>query len=72
MATNLKNITVNGVPLKIYVDEEAKQEIRSQHSVEVGSLNRGIKPHIITSSVRNHSGARSSHGRVIYSAGGHQ
>lgn len=71
---DLKNITFNGVPLEIIIDEEIREEIRSNHQKEVVSLGFVVarsRTHS-TSVFRNHSGARTSRGRVIFSAGGAQ
>jgi hypothetical protein len=67
---NLKNITVNGVPLEKVIAEALGEEYRSHHNAEVkemavlASMSRPSATHVF----RNHSGARSGRGRVIYSA----
>lgn len=63
---DLRNITVNGIPLKIYVDEEIKTEIQTNYQQSVADLSFVKQVHI-TSKFRNTSGSRSGKGRVIYS-----
>lgn len=62
------NVTVNGVPVKVYVDEEVKQEINTHRNYEVGTIARSCHSHIITKKIRNTSGSRSGRGRIIFSA----
>ena len=62
------SISVNGVPLAIYVDEQTNDEITANHKQEIGTTRRSIGSHIITRKIRNISGSRSGRGRIIYSA----
>src|ERR1700722_19515208 len=65
-----KNITVNGVPLASVVAEEVGAEYRFHHTAEVNAMKfvaTYSKSHN-SASFRNHSGARTGRGRVIYSA----
>ena len=66
--SDLSNITINGRPLKVFVDEEVQQEVNTHHAAEIGTIARSTRCHILSNSIRNHSRARSSKGRVIYSA----
>lgn len=68
------SISVNGVPLAVYVDEKINDEITAHRKAEVGTTRRSIGSHIITRKIRNTSGSRSGRGRIIYSvnAGGAQ
>lgn len=68
-AVNLDNITVNGVPLKVVIDEAVGTEIRTHHADEVRELNFVKRIHIPSAAFRNHSGARSGKGRVIFHRG---
>ncbi len=69
---DLRNITMNGVPLQVVVDEEVRGEIKTHHAAEVREMNFVKRVHIPTSSFRNHSGSRSGKGRVIFHRGGAQ
>jgi hypothetical protein len=62
------SISVNGVPLSVYVDEQTNDEITANRKAEVGTTRRSIGSHIITRKIRNISGSRSGRGRIIYSA----
>ena len=68
------NVTVNGVPVEVIVDDEIRDEININRVSEVVAVKHSIAPHIITKKIRNTSGCRSGRGRVIYSvnAGGAQ
>jgi hypothetical protein len=66
---DLSNITVNGVPLKVYVDEEVRDEIQSHRNFEVGTLAKTTRTHITSKNQKNISGARSGKCRVIMQAG---
>ena len=69
MTKNLEGITVNGVPLKVVVDEmdrDEKQEFRTQ---ELRVMGKTIRVHVKTKGVRNHSGSRTSKGRVLVQNG---
>lgn len=61
-------VTVNGISVEEVIAEEVADEIQTSRSHEIGTAQRAIRSHIITTKIRNHSGARSSKGRVIYSA----
>jgi|HubBroStandDraft_6_1064221.scaffolds.fasta_scaffold661349_3 hypothetical protein len=60
-------ITVNGKPVTQYLNNQQPKLKLAPTSEQL--LQRSVKPHIVTSRVRNHSGARTSRGRVIMSAG---
>ena len=64
---DLRNITVNGIPLKVIVDDQIKEEIRSSHDLEVKSMGYVKILHIPTKRIGNTSGSRSGRGRIIYS-----
>lgn len=67
---DLKNITVNGVPLEIVVREADRVERQDDDAKEIAKMRIIARPHFATRSFRNHSGAKSGKCRVIYSAGG--
>jgi len=60
-------VTVNGLPLNQYTQYIQPKTKLAPSSEEL--LRRSVRVHTSTSSFRNHSGARSSRGRIIYSAG---
>lgn len=61
-------VTINGTPWQKVVSQEVTDEIQTHRMSEVCTVQRSIRSHIITTGIRNHSGARSSKGRIIYSA----
>lgn len=61
-------VTVNGISVEEVIAEELRDEIQTHRTKEIGTTARAIRSHIVTTGIRNHSGARSSKGRVIYSA----
>lgn len=65
---DLRNITVNGVPLENVLAEETVREFKSAHADTVAQLNVFKRIHNSTATFRNHSRARSGKGRVIFAA----
>jgi hypothetical protein len=69
MKFDLSNITVNGVPLEIVVDQEHRSEINHHQQYEMRNLAHATRSHIVSKNNRNISGSRSGKCRVIMSAG---
>lgn len=66
---DLKNITVNGVPVEMVIDEALRVEYRSHRNDELREMSMLAKRPVSSKrNIKNHSGARTSRGRVIYSA----
>jgi len=64
------HVSVNGVPVEKVIDEALRAEYRSLHQAEVSSMAfiAAMSKSNATARARNHSGARSGRGRVIFSA----
>ena len=62
-------VTVNGVPLRKVIAEETRVEANHHRSEEIGILSRQTRSHISTNRISNHSGSRTSRGRVICANG---
>ena len=69
MKLDLSNITVNGVPLAVVVDQEHRSEINHHQQYELKNLAHATRSHIVSKSTKNISGSRSGKCRVIMSAG---
>lgn len=62
-------VTVNGVPLKQFVEAAVNDEIQKHRKYEVGTIAKAASTKVVTSSIRNHSGSRSGRGRIIMQGG---
>lgn len=60
-------VTVNGVPVEEVIAEDIRTEINQHRDKEVRTMAVIKRAHFATTSIRNHSHARSSRGRVIFS-----
>ena len=67
MQENRILVTVNGVPVAQVIDEEIREEITIHRESEIKSMGFVKRLHIPTTAFRNHSGSRTSRGRIIYS-----
>ena len=63
-----ENISVNGIPLEQIVDQADRKEKLDFRAQELQVMGRTIRAHSSSNTFRNHSGAKSGKGRVIYSA----
>jgi len=65
---DLKNITVNGVPLERVIEEEIRAEYRNHRNEEVDGMARlvAMSKSSIRSRSHNISGARTGRGRVLF------
>jgi hypothetical protein len=62
------HVTVNGVAVEKVIAEELGKEYRAHRNEEVESMAHAIYKAGRRAGIRNHSGAKSGRGRVIYSA----
>lgn len=63
-------VTLNGIPVEKIVEELVREEIETHRYQEVKcmAVKSTLSKSRSTSSFRNHSGARSGRGRVIFTA----
>ncbi len=66
------HVTVEGVPLEEVIAEEVAEEYRTHQMKEIKNMAVlvAMSRSNATAKLRNHSGARTGRGRVIYTAGG--
>jgi len=63
-----EGITINGVPLAKVVDGEDRKEKLDFRAAEIQIMGKTIRAHSSTKNFRNHSGAKTGKGRVVFSA----
>jgi hypothetical protein len=69
--SDLKNITINDVPLKTWLDGKHREEISSHRKDETKEISFVVSHSrsASTSGFRNHSGSRTGRGRIIMMGG---
>ena len=65
----LEGITVNGIPLKVVVDQEDRNEKQEFRAMEISIMGKTVRTHITTKRSANHSGARSGRCRILVQNG---
>ena len=68
--SDLRNITLNGIPLTFIVKQQITNEINDHRKSEIRAV--GWHQPASGSKFRNTSHTRSGKGRIIFSAGGQQ
>lgn len=66
---DLTGITVNGVSLKVVVDQQDRDEKLEFRQQEIQIMGKTIRAHIGTKRSGNHSGARSGRCRILVQNG---
>jgi len=61
-----EGITVNGVALAEVVDAEDRKEKQDFRAQEITIMGKTIRAHATTNKFKNHSGAKTGKGRVLF------
>jgi len=63
-----EGITINGIPLAAIVDAKDRVEKQDFRQQEITIRGKTIRAHATTKSFKNHSGAKTGKGRVVFCA----